>query len=278
MSYFRTLSLGEMPSRPLWLPFLETLASQVDACALPLLLSDATRWANALPRVAKLVEAQVVAVGFIDELGVEAFASMPAQPWSHPSMNALLECVGRLAETVRPARELAVALPGPERLCQALGLETDRAGIERIKPGLVKLLEMVCERRPDLVVLNELIAPDSPVLSGDYRRLVNTLKNVSAYFGVPLGLRISGYRNAVEAIASLSGVKLEHLMLGEAGLDPAAAVAALAGSDWRSLGLPLAGTASAAPPLPQTGIACYWCSAGQESDLELARTTGQALA
>ena len=88
MSYFHAISQGEVPSGPVWLPFLETLAGQIDGCDVNTLVADATRWANALPRVAKLVDASVAAVGFIDHLCLPAFASMPEAPWQHPSANA----------------------------------------------------------------------------------------------------------------------------------------------------------------------------------------------
>lgn len=277
MTYFRAISQGEVPARPVWLPFLETLASQVEGCNLEVLVTDATRWANALPRIAKLVDAEVVAVGFIDDLCLQAFAAIPDEPWRHVSTNALLECVARLAETVRPQRELAVALPGPARICRSLGLPLDRAALDGIKPGLVKLLEMVCERRPDIVLLNEVMEGDASLVTGDYRRMANTLKNVSEYFGIPLGLRVSGYADGLAAIRNLRGLKLDHLMLGKPGVNADAAVAAADGEGWQSLGIPLAGEFSGAA-LPQKGTACYWCSPEQESDLEQARRTGQALA
>lgn len=275
MSYFRAISQGERPSRPVWLPFLETLASEVDGCDVNALVADATRWANALPRVAKLVDAEVVAVGFIDDLCLQAFAAMPDEPWRHDSANALLECVARLAETVRPQRELAVSLPGPARICRSLGKPVDRAALDGIKAGLVKLLEMMCERRPDIVLLNEEMDGDASLVTGDYRRMANTLKNVSEYFGIPLGLRISGYANGAAAIQNLRGLKLDHLMLGKPGIKADEALAAAAGQGWGSLGIPLAGEPSV---LPQQGTACYWCSLEQETDLEQARKTGQALA
>lgn len=277
MSYFRAIPQGEVPTRPIWLPFLETLASQVDGCDVNALVADATRWANAMPSIAKLVEAEVVAVGFIDDLCLPAFAAMPEEPWRHDSTAALLECVTRLAETVRPQRELAVCLPGPARICRSLGLPVERTALDGIKAGLVKLLEMVCERRPDIVMLNEVIDGEVPLVTGDYRRMANTLKNVSEYFGIPLGLRISGYADGAAAIQNLRGLKLDHLMLGKPGINANVAVAAAEGQGWQSLGIPLVGEASDAV-LPQKGSACYWCSLEQETDLEQARKTGQALA
>lgn len=269
-----------MPERPAWLPFLETLAAQVEGCPLSSLLADATRWANALPRVARLMDAKVIAVGFVDGFCLDAFARMPEEPWRHDSASALLDCVGRLAETIRPDLELAVALPGPARICRHRGLAMDRTSMESIKPGLVKLLEMICERRPDLVVLDESDDGDTSLAAADYRRICNTLKNVTEYFGIPLGLRIAGYADAAATIRGLRSLRLDHLLLGRprAGTFSAAdALTAANGQGWQSLGLPFE-SGSPMVDLPQQGTACYWCSPTQETDLEPARKTGQSLA
>lgn len=280
MSYFSTISRGDTPAGPVWLPFLETLAAQMEGCSVAALLADPTRWANALPRAAKLVDAQVIAVGFIDGLGLDAFATHGAEPWRDPGMNALVECVRRLAETVRPARELAVALPGPAALCHHLGLAVDRVSLDGIKPGLVKLLEVMSECRPDLVVLNETAATAGAYAGTDYRRICNTLKNVTAYFGVPLAIRVTDYADDLGAIQSLRNLRLDHLLLGRPqgnGQCVAELIATAVASGWHSLGLPLPGNGEK-PSLPQRGAACYWCSAVQEADLELARKTGLAFA
>lgn len=280
MNYFHVISQGGMPARPVWLPFLEALAAQVEGCTLSELLADATRWANALPRVAKLVDAKVIAVGFVDGFCLDAFAHTPQEPWCHDSAKALLECVSRLTETIRPELELAVALPGPARICRSLGLAMDRASMERIKPVLVKLLEMICERRPDLVVLDETNDGDASLAAVDYRRICNTLKNVTEYFGIPLGLRVSGYADAAAAIQTLRSLRLDHLLLGRPGVgifSTADALAAVDGQGWQSLGLPFE-SGDETVDLPQQGTPCYWCSPTQETDLELARKTGQTVA
>lgn len=272
------ISQGETPQRAIWLPFLEALAAQIEGCSLQALVADATRWANALPRIAKLVDAKAIAVGFLDEHCLEAFIAMPEEPWRHDSALALLECVGRLVETVRPERELVVALPGPARICRSLGLSLDRAALERIKPGLVKLLELLGERRPELIVLDETSDDEWPLTTADYRRVCNTLKNVTEYFGIPLGLRVSGYADGAATIEALRPLRLGHLLLGRpraGALSTAATLAAAEAQGWHSLGLPLESDDRAAD-LPQRNTACYWCSPVQESDLELARKRGQA--
>lgn len=277
MSYFQAIARGEAPAAPVWLPFLETLAARMDGCDPETLVADATRWANALPRAAKLLDVPVVAVGFIDGLGLAAFAEEPVEPWRHPSLATLLDCASRLADTLRPGRELAVAVPGPLRLLRQLGLAPDRAGIERIKPGLVGLLERLGEKRPELIVLNETGEVPEALASADYRRLCNTLKNVTEYFGVGLGLRVDGAADGEALIGTLRALRLDHLLLGAPLPEAAAAVAASAGQGWRSLGLPLA-EAGQGIFLPQADTARYWCSPGQETDLERARQIAQALA
>lgn len=280
VSYFHAIAQGEIPPRPIWLPLLDELAAQVEGCAVSTLLADATRWANAMPRIAKLVDARIIAIGFHNAHCLAAFAAMPDEPWQHDSCAALLECTRRLAETARPERELAVALPGPARILRSLGLPVDRAALERIKPGLVKLLEMVGACRPDLIVIDEAGEGDAPLASPDYRRICSTLKNVTEYFGIPLGLRISGYDDGAAAIRGLRSLRLDHLLLGSPARgspELAGLLAAAAGLGWQSLGLPLDGTV-APGALPGSDPAAYWSSPGQETDLEAARKTGQALA
>ncbi len=277
MSYFQAIARGETPAAPVWLPFLETLAARMDGCAPETLVADATRWANALPRAAKLLDVPVVAVGFVDGMGLAAFSERPAEPWSHPSLSTLLECASRLAETVRPGRELVVAVPGPVRLLRHLGLAADRAGFDCIKPGLVRLLELLAERRPELVVLNETGEDPLALASTDCRRLCNTLKNVTEYFGVGLGLRVDGAADGGALITGLRALRLDHLLLGGPVPDAAAAAGVAEGQGWRSLGLPLADI-GVLPALSQAGTARYWCSPGQETDLDRARRIAQALA
>lgn len=278
MSYFQAIARDEAPAAPVWLPFLETLAARMDGCEPAVLIADATRWANALPRAAKLLDAPVVAVGFIDGLGLDAFAAEAAEPWRHPSLATLLDCAGRLADTLRPGRELAVAVPGPLRLLRHLGLAPDRAGIERLKPGLVGLLERLGEKRPELIVLNETGEAPDALAGADYRRLCNTLKNVTEYFGIGLGLRVDGAADGPALIGALRPLRLDHLLLGAPVPEAVTAVAAAAGQGWRSLGLPLAEAGPAlALRLSQADTACYWCSPGQETDLERARQIAQAL-
>lgn len=280
MSYFHAISQGEIPEHSIWLPLLDELAAQVEGCEVHTLLADATRWANAMPRIAKLVDVRIIAVGFCNEHCLAAFAAFPEEPWHHDSLAALLECTRRLAETARPERELAVALPGPARILRSLGLDLDRTSLDRIKPGLVKLLEMVGACRPDLVIIDESGEGDAQLVSPDYRRICSTLKNVTEYFGIPLGLRVSGYDDGAATIRGLRSLRLDHLLLGPSAEGSAAVAEVLAaanGLGWQSLGLPLEGNGSGIE-LPRANPAGYWCSPGQEMDLEQARKTGQMLA
>lgn len=280
MSYFSELSRGERPARAVWLPFLETLAAQVAGCELQAIVSDATRWANALPRVATLLEVPALAVGFVDGFGACAFADNPEEPWRHPALEALLECTRRLAETERPGRDLVVAMPGPLAVCAALGEPLDKVVLEKIKASMVKLLEAICACRPDMVILNETVDAERQATGPDYRRICNTLKNVTEYFGIGLGIRVSGYGDAPKLLRELRTLRLDHLMLGlGAGptLSAAELMAAAEGQGWRSVGIAIE-SGQGVGPLPQQGTGYYWCSAGQEQDLEQARNLGLALA
>ena len=286
MRFFADLVSGVAPPRPAWVPLIDTLAASMEGCAPEALATDATRWANAAPRAARLVSADAVAIGFLPGWCAPAFAAQREEPWADARVAALIETAYRLVETVHPERDVVVALTGPAMLArQALAAAPERAALDALKPGLVKTLERLCASRPDMVVLDEDLALAPFAATPDFRRFCNTLKNVTEYFGVALGLRISGHESAAAVADALGALKIEHLLLGAPaiGVPPCPTfelARAVREAGWRSLGLPVAPElATARDVAPDTaGLPCYYVTAEQNADVEHLRQCGARLA
>ncbi len=282
MRFFSDLAAGAAPPRPAWVPLIDALAALMEGCAPETLAADATRWANAAPRAARLVSADGVAVGFLPAWCAPAFAAQREEPWADARVAALIETAHRLVETVHPERDVVVALTGPALLARhALAAVPDRAALDALRPGLVKTLEKLCACRPDMIVLDEDLAQAPFGATPDVRRFCNTLKNVTEYFGVALGLRVSGYDSAAAVVDELGELKIEHLLLGSpaAGAPPlltAELACAAQNAGWRSLGAPVVAESHAAPDT--AGLPCYYITAKQDADAERLRQYGARLA
>ncbi len=299
MSFLSHFASGDPPSGAYFLPFLEGLAAVMENRAPAALTADATLWANAVPRAARLVGAGGIAVGVLPMIAAESFgatvmrvganASVVArpgtpvsEPWCAAPLANLLETSRRLAETVRPERELAVFMSGPVTLSLALFGEMPSPSLLGVlKAGLLRCLELICEARPDAVFIDENWEGRPPEATPELRRFHNTLKNVADYYGVGYGLRAEGVGDAPAAIASLSGLRVAHLMLGgDAGgtlPDARAAADAAAAAGWTSVGLPVAAGCDVDEALAAcdaAATAAYLCGAAQETDIEFLKSVG----
>lgn len=282
MRLFENISQGADPQRPAWIPFLDSLAAGMEGGSPEEMLHDPTLWANAVPRAARLVSADAVAIGFMPGLCATAFDTDRLEPWNDTLLESLIETVHRLVETEHPVRDVIVAICGPATLARrVLGSAPDRIALDELKPGLVKTLEKLCACRPDMVVLDEYLEQETLVATPDFRRFCNTLKNVTGYFNVALGLRVSGYERAEEIVRELGILKIDHLLLGASadGNAPCLTREFLSmtrDSGWKSLGLPMGDG-----PLPEgvesPGLHCYYTSTGQDTDAERLRLIGAAL-
>lgn len=254
MAHFAMLAAGERPPTTAVLAFLEGLAAEMEGVDEAVLVADATRWANALPRAALLVGSPAIALGAeACQAGLRpALVAGRAAP-----VEALVETLARLAETQRGSRDLVVRVPGPGRLLAA-GMDAGAA-----RTALVGLMERLCACRPALVLLDE---RDDGLLDGpDCRRFAGTLKNVADYYGVALGLQLEAVSDPIAAIAARRKLRLDHLLLADACADPAACRRAAGQAGWRSLGL--AGEPVALPPAAP-GEAWHWFAlAGSVRDI-----------
>ncbi|ATE61236.1 hypothetical protein [Thauera sinica] len=255
MGYFATLAAGDRPAGAGVLTSLEALAADMEGVAEAALAADATRWANALPRAARLVGSKALAVGggpfqaVLRAALAEGFA---------PPADTLVDTVSRLAETQRAERDLAVLLPGPGRLL------ADGTSVNDVKAALVGLMERICASRPAMVLLDE---REDPALDGTAcRRLAATARNVADYYGVALGLCLSQVDDPLAAIAARRALRLDHLLIADAAASHAECLAAASAAGWRSLGL--AGPPAGVPAAEGDGAAPWFAMSGAQRDIE----------
>lgn len=238
MAFFANLAAGGRPSGPGLLAALEALAADMEGVTAGALASDATLWANALPRAARLVGSPVLVLG--GDPAIQArLAGELADPAADGAWAVLAEALARLAETRRGEQDLVLILPGPGRWLAAGLTPAD------VKARLVAHLERLCSSRPALVLLDE---ADGASLAGpDCRRLAGTLRNVADYYGVGLGLRLSAAADPVAVITATRALRLAHLLLTGPVADPVACLAAATAAGWHSLGLSMPVQAVEAP-------------------------------
>lgn len=267
MSFFATLASGGQPTVPGFLPFLEGLAADMEGVAESALAADPTRWANALPRAARLVDAQAILIGAAD--GVQQGLADALRGGADDTAAALIDTLERLAETQRGGCDLVVLMPGPIALLDG----GDRVALDALKQRLVAFMEKLCASRPALVLVNE---HDATALAGaDAKRLFGTLKNVADYYGVALGMRFSG-TDTLAAIAARRSLRLDHLLLAGAVTDAGVCLEAAAAAGWRSLGMSAA--PSTVAEAMQGGPVLWFASAAQTRDIEALKAAGATAA
>lgn len=144
------------------LPRLEAVASPVCGQPWNAFAADAGQIVQAAKRIAALFAT--------DAIVIEIDAS---------DSDAAVEAVRRLA--AENGRPVVPILPGPVTL--AATSDADAA-----KEVLTGIVEAIGEARPALLLFDESTVPASELAGMGARKLFNTLRNVTAYFDVPLGI------------------------------------------------------------------------------------------
>lgn len=139
-------------------------ASAAPVCGQPwrTFAADAGQIVQAVKRIAALFAADAIVIE-IDPANSES----------------TVEAVRRLA--AEGGRPIVPVLPGPVTLAAASDDETAKA-------ALTAIAEALGEARPALLLFDESAAPASALSGMPARKLFNTLRNVTAYFDVPLGI------------------------------------------------------------------------------------------
>ena len=250
---------GERGSRPAYVPLLQGLTARVEGVGRQALETDPTLWANALMKTAELLEVDGIVAGFDFTLLAEACGAEirwkddrpqivgPAKVWGAASqetgrLSNAREAAARVFQVCRTERACLVALTGPVTLAtQVFGPEEGSQRLGELKPVVVKVVESFCQSRPDVMVFTEGEALTRAEVSPAYRRIYTTIKNVAAYYNIPVALYLEGYDP--DQLQRFSSLNADIFIVGpsiEKSSPPLSALWAL-GEEALGLGLGLGG-------------------------------------
>jgi hypothetical protein len=224
---FERLSAGEPTLRPAFAPLLSRLVSRVSGVSPRDLPSDPVRWASALVRTAELLDVDGVAFPADASLLAEAcgcpvswedgspsVAGPSAVPAATPEeagrLKSALEVAGRVFPGVRAKRGCVSVLTGPGTLSAQLFGPDAVNRLAEVKPVFVRLSEILCKERPDIVCLWEEAPSLFPQgkLPPAFRRIYNTIRNITSYYGIPLAVALVGYEPADLGMLAELGVEI----------------------------------------------------------------------
>ena len=202
---------GEPVTRPAYIPLLQGLTARVAGVSREILEADPTLWANALMKTAELLDLDGIVAGFDFTLLAEACGgevvwnndqpeivgptnALRAAPEETGRLRNAREAATRVFQVCRAQRACLVSLTGPVTLAaQLFGPEEGSQRISEIKLAVVKVAETFCQTRPDVVVFTEGYALTRGEVSPAHRRIYTTLKNVAAYYNIPVALYLEDY-------------------------------------------------------------------------------------
>lgn len=257
--FFDRFLQGEPITRPAYIPLLQGVTARVEGLSRQVMEADPTLWANALMKTAELLEIDGIVAGFDFTLLAEACGA--AVTWKNncpeivgpaKALRSALQEAGRLRNALevatrvfqvcRSQRACLISLTGPVTLAtQVFGPEEGPQRIGEIKQVMVKAAEAFCQTRPDVVVFTERGALTGGEVSSAYRRMYATLKNVAAYYNIPVALYLEDYDP--QDLYRFSSLNADIYIFGpssEQGLPPLAALSAL-GEEAVGMGLGLRG-------------------------------------
>ena len=226
---FKKFLEGEPVDRPAFVPLVQGLTARTEGILRQTLTSDPTLWANSLMKAAALFDFDAVVAGYDFSLLAEACGCSISWEEDRPVVCGLpeainecpetcgalvhaLEATRRIFDTCRKERGCVAALTGPATLAQQLWGDGGASRIGDVKAHIVPVLEAYCETRPDAVIFMESRSLGNEKLSIKHRKIYNTLKNITAYYGIPAGLYLEKY--PMGGIGQLSALQLDMYILG----------------------------------------------------------------
>lgn len=251
---FRKFLDGEPVDRPAFVPLIQGLVARTEGILRQSLTSDPTLWANSLMKAAALFDFDAVVAGYDFSLLAEAcgcnisweddrpvVCGLPDAfnecPEACGSLQHALEATKRVFDTCRKERGCVAALTGPVTLAHQLYGDDWPARIGDVKSHMVPVLEAYCATRPDALIFME----RSPLGQGKpgikHRKIYNTLKNISAYYGIPAGLYLEGYWP--DSVQQFSVLQMDMYILGPSADNTLAPVSELTELGSQALGFGL---------------------------------------
>lgn len=217
-------------SRPAFVPLTQGVLVRVGGIPLEELTLDPTLWAHSLQKTVELFGLDGVVAGFNFSLMAEACGCEsswendrpvtlvpPSElcqiPEERGRMKHALETAKRVFQVCRQERACVAALTGPVTLAtQLFGQEQGPERIGEIKQLVVRVTEAFCQIRPDVLLFMEERPLALTEINLTHRRIYSTLKNISSYYNIPIGLYLQGYRSP--HLARFSKLKMDFYILG----------------------------------------------------------------
>jgi hypothetical protein len=219
---------GEPLSRPCYVPLVRGLMARIEGMTLEALTSDPTLWANSLVKAAELFDFDGVVAGFDFSLMAEACGCKIVWRDDRPVVQAppsgicenpeesgrikhALEAARRVFQVCRDRRFCVAALTGPVTLAhQLFGRLEGPKRVGDVKHLVVRVAEAFLKTRPDTLVFME----GRPLATVDrsHQRLYQTLKNIAAYYNIPVSLYVQGYPS--RNLSQFASLKMDIYILG----------------------------------------------------------------
>jgi hypothetical protein len=249
---------GEPADRPAFVPLIQGLVARTEGILRQTLTHDPTLWANSLMKAAALFDFDAVVAGYDFSLLAEAcgckisweedrpvVCGLPEafneNPETCGALQHALEATKRVFDTCRKERGCVAALTGPATLARQLYGEDWQGRIGDVKAHILPVLEAYCTTRPDALIFMEGYPLGQGNLSIKHRKIYNTLKNITSYYGIPAGLYLEGY--PPEGVQQFSALQMDIYILGPSATHAAAPLSELvalgSGALGFGLGLPL---------------------------------------
>lgn len=269
---FKTFLDGGVADRPAFVPLVQGLVARTEGLLRQTLTIDPTLWANSLMKATELFDFDAVVAGYDFSLLAEAcgcaiswendrpvVCGLPKAlnecPETCGSLQCALEATRRVFDNCRKERGCVAALTGPATLARQLFDDEESTGIANVKAHIVPLLEAYCETRPDAIILMENQPLGEGKLSIKHRKIYNTIKNITSYFGIPAGLYMEKY--LPEGVQEYSALQMDFYILGQAENAMAPSISVLEELSSASLGfgwgLPLGDVETAGQMIEQGG-------------------------
>lgn len=231
----------------------ERVAARLDGRSVGAFTQDAAAWAAGVASVARLLGCRVAAGAWWGAAAEAAGATLntsvdPPVPGAAAALTAAREtprwhaftgALDRLAAADRATQPLVAVLPGPSLLAATVCGDAGDVSLAAIKEVSVALVDAVCRRRPDVLLLAEGEALAARGIGMPERRAHNTLRNVARYYDVPVGLLLGSHEpDLLAALPKLAPDCVLFTADAQGALPSIDALAALPG-DIDGIGVPV---------------------------------------
>ncbi len=227
---FADFLVGKKMSRPVFVPFFDTLAAVISGVSYDSMISDPGIWHGALLKSAGLFDSDGLVAGFDPVIVAESLGAGTVWNGGRPVITtpaetlrenflesqhlaAALETTRRMASPAGSDKACVAALVGPQTLArQVFGGDCVEAGMRSLKPYLATIAKVLLNIKPNLLMFVEMLGPDGGQVLPQAARVYNTLRNLAVYYDVPTALYIDGHET--DTIQKILSLKMNEYILG----------------------------------------------------------------